>query len=163
MATSDMKTISDLDAFNETLDVTACLPIVVEVDNVKTTDKIYFPALKTHINGYFLSGSLTAGSASVTISSIGPAYDDNTVYSVGAIVTESEKHYVCIAPVSAGNWETNGSSFVEYPLLTADSIVDIYTNAFGVNPTAVSIANNSITLTFPAQSSNLSVKVRVVS
>lgn len=166
MATSDMKTISDLDAFNETLNVTACLPIVVEVDNVKTTDKIYYPALKTHINGYSIYGLLTAGSTSVTISSIGPAYDNNTVYSAGAIVTESDKHYVCIAPVSAGNWETNGSSFVEYPLLDSNSTIDVYTKV-GDNPyvatpvVSCTLANNEVTLAFTAMASDALVKVKV--
>jgi len=38
---------------------------------------------------------------------------------------------------------------------------DIYTSVYGVNPTAVTISGNTMTLTFDAQQSDLGVKVRV--
>lgn len=41
------------------------------------------------------------------------------------------------------------------------STIDIYTDVFGVNPTAISVATGSVTLTFPVQSANIGVKVRV--
>lgn len=43
----------------------------------------------------------------------------------------------------------------------ATDLVDIYTDTYGVNPTAVAIANDTITLTFEAQASNLAVAVKV--
>lgn len=43
--------------------------------------------------------------------------------------------------------------------LTDDSIIDLYTNAYGVNPTDVTVTTGSITLTFDAQESDLGVKV----
>lgn len=45
--------------------------------------------------------------------------------------------------------------------ITTDSTIDYYTNVFGVNPTNVSVANGSVTLTFDSQASDLGVKVRV--
>lgn len=45
--------------------------------------------------------------------------------------------------------------------ITTTSTLDFYTDAFGVNPTNVSVSTGSVTLTFEAQQSNLSVKVRV--
>lgn len=42
--------------------------------------------------------------------------------------------------------------------ITTDSTIDIYTDAYGVNPTGVTVANGSITLTFTAQLTNLGVK-----
>lgn len=46
--------------------------------------------------------------------------------------------------------------------ITEDSMIDIYTNVFGVNPTEVTVANGSITLVFDAQETDLGVKVRVM-
>mgnify|MGYP003304172697 CR=1 FL=1 len=46
--------------------------------------------------------------------------------------------------------------------ITEDSIIDIYTNVFGVNPTEVTVVNGSITLVFDAQETDLGVKVRVM-
>ena len=43
----------------------------------------------------------------------------------------------------------------------ATDLVDIYTDAYGVNPTAIAIATDTITLTFEAQASNLAVAVKV--
>ena len=40
------------------------------------------------------------------------------------------------------------------------STIDIYTDTFGINPTAVSVAEGSITLTFDAQANDVAVKVR---
>ena len=169
MAESDMKTISELDSFNDILDTNSCFPLVVEIDNVKTTEKIYTPVLKTQIVGYTLTGVLTAGNTSVSISSIGSAYSTSTAYTVGALVTvdvtvdnvTTTHYYICIANCSAANWETNHTSFVEYTPVDVNSTLDIYTSVFGVNPTDVSISSNTITLTFPAQSSDVAVKVRV--
>ena len=41
------------------------------------------------------------------------------------------------------------------------STIDVYTDTFGVNPTAISVAAGSVTLTFPAQQTNIGVKVRI--
>lgn len=46
--------------------------------------------------------------------------------------------------------------------ITEDSMIDIYTDVYGVNPTEVTVANGSITLIFDAQETDLSVKVRVM-
>ena len=46
--------------------------------------------------------------------------------------------------------------------ITLNAIVDIYTDVFGVDPTNVVVANGSITITFDAQASDLSVKVVIL-
>lgn len=46
--------------------------------------------------------------------------------------------------------------------ITSDSTFDFYTSKFGVNPTAVSVDGNTITLTFSAQEEAISVKVKVM-
>lgn len=45
--------------------------------------------------------------------------------------------------------------------ITTSSTFDIYTDTFGIQPVSAVVATGSITLTFLAQASNLSVKVRV--
>ncbi len=45
--------------------------------------------------------------------------------------------------------------------ITTTSTIDIYTDVFGIQPTNASVATGSITLTFLAQASDITVKVRV--
>lgn len=45
--------------------------------------------------------------------------------------------------------------------ITANSTIDLYTDTYGVNPSAISVAAGSITLTFAAQQAAVNVKVRV--
>lgn len=45
--------------------------------------------------------------------------------------------------------------------ITTGSNFDFFTDTFGVNPSGVSVSTGSITLTFPEQASDVSVKVRV--
>lgn len=45
--------------------------------------------------------------------------------------------------------------------ITTESTIDVYTDTFGINPTAVSVSAGAVTLTFTAQSSNVKVKVRI--
>ena len=46
--------------------------------------------------------------------------------------------------------------------ITTDSKFDFYTSIYGVSPTNVAVAAGSITLTFDAQETNMSVEVRVM-
>lgn len=162
MAQSDMKPLSELDLYNENLDENSLLPMTVRPSGSNITRKVYFGALKIQIDGYDIVGTLTTGSTSVTISSVGSPYDDNAnTHSIGEKVTVASKNYICFANCGKANWETNGRYFVEYPLLDSNSNIRIFTSVFGVNPTAATIENNAITLTFPAQSSDIGVKVRV--
>ena len=45
--------------------------------------------------------------------------------------------------------------------ITTTATYDIFTDVYGVSPTAVSVTTGELTLTFEAQESDLSVKVRV--
>ena len=45
--------------------------------------------------------------------------------------------------------------------INTDSIIDVYTSVYGVNPTSISVSAGSITLTFDAQSSDLSIRIEV--
>ena len=80
------------------------------------------------------------------------------------------------ADINRTNGEINRISYVEVEgtllagattitltssTITTDSKFDFYTSIFGVNPTAVTVSNGSITLTFDAQKTNMNVEVRV--
>lgn len=45
--------------------------------------------------------------------------------------------------------------------ITTTATYDFYADVFGLSPTAISLSTGSITLTFEAQQSNVTVKVRV--
>lgn len=166
MAETDVRSLSQLPLYNNKLDEKSLLPMTVNPSGSNVTRKVYFPALKTLIDGYDLIGTLTAGSTSITLSSTGTTYNDQTAYALNARVTHTDsdevvRNYICIKACTAGNWETNAINFVEYPLLDSNSNVRIFTSVYGVNPTDASISSNAITLTFESQSSDIGVKVRV--
>lgn len=168
MAETDMKTISELDYYVKKFNEYTIFPVVVNDDSHNVTRKVFFDAIKTQIIGYELTGTLAAGSTDISLSSTGTTYAADRAYAIGDRVTVTDqqtqvtKNYICINPIAdSENWETDAGNFVEYSLLNTDSTVDIYTDTFGVNPTAVSIANNAITITFPSQSAAVNVKVRV--
>lgn len=46
--------------------------------------------------------------------------------------------------------------------ITDNSMVDIYTSAFGINPSAIEQSGNTLTLTFDAQAEAVGVKVKVI-
>ena len=61
--------------------------------------------------------------------------------------------------LTAGN-TTIALTFTEQTI-GANTLVDVYTDTFGVNPTAVSISGNVVTLTFDAQANDVAVGVKV--
>lgn len=73
------------------------------------------------------------------------------------------------APTSGGGYTevtgtlTSGQTTVTLSdaSITTTSTIDVYTDVFGVNPTAISVTTGSVVLTFEAQASNVGVKVRV--
>ena len=170
MAETDMKALSELDLYNELLDANSLLPMTVRPSGSNITRKVYYPALKTQIAGYYIVGTLTAGNTSITLSSVGFTYDPQTAYTAGDRVTntigETVKNFICIESCAKGTWETNSQYFVEYTPISAASNIDVYTKV-GDNPyvatpvVACTLAQNSVALTFTAQSSDILVKIRV--
>lgn len=166
MAKTDPKSPSELELYNGSLNENSIVPITVNQSGSNVTRRVYFPVLKTQIAGYELTGVLTAGSTSVTLSSVGTTYNQQNAYNVGDLVTytgadEVVRNYICVKACTAANWETNGKCFAEYTPINSDSNIRILTTKYGVNPSDVSISNNAIALTFGAQDSDIGVKVRV--
>ena len=58
---------------------------------------------------------------------------------------------------------TAGSTTLTFTnsIITTNSVIDYYTDTFGVEPTNIVVAAGSITLTFDAQQSDVGVKVRI--
>ena len=166
MGKTDPKSLAELELYNNSFNENSIVPITVNQSGSNVTRKVYFPALKTQIAGYELTGVLTAGSTSVTLSSVGTTYNQQNAYTAGDLVTytgadEVVRNYICIKSCSADNWETNGRYFVEYTPLNSDSNIRIFATKYGIAPTDVSISNNAITLTFSEQSEDIGVKVRI--
>lgn len=92
---------------------------------------------------------------------------DGIIYYDGATVPEG--YDVTSAPAGGGIFtDVTGtliagqtSLTLSNVAITTNSTIDIYTDSYGVNPTAVSVTNGSVTLTFDEQSTDLIVKVRV--
>lgn len=87
----------------------------IEYGALNTSEKKVLGAIN-EVRGTFVTGTLTAGSTSITLSDAS---------------------------------------------ITTSSTIDIYVSTFGIQPTNAVVATGSITLTFLAQASDISVKVRV--
>ena len=87
----------------------------IEYGSLNTSDKKVLGAIN-EVRGTFVTGTLTAGSTSITLSDAS---------------------------------------------ITTSSTIDIYVSTFGIQPTNAVVSTGSITLTFLAQSADISVKVRV--
>ena len=87
----------------------------IEYGSLNTSDKKVLGAIN-EVRGTFVTGTLTAGSTSITLSDAS---------------------------------------------ITTSSTIDIYVDTFGVQPTNAVVTTGSITLSFLAQSADVSVKVRV--
>lgn len=87
----------------------------IEYGSLNTSDKKVLGAIN-EVRGTFVTGTLTAGSTSITLSDAS---------------------------------------------ITPTSTIDIYVSVFGIQPTNAVVATGSITLTFLAQASDITVKVRI--
>lgn len=58
---------------------------------------------------------------------------------------------------------TAGSTTITFSdvSISSNSTIDVYTDVFGVNPTDITVATGSVTLTFASQADDLGVKVRI--
>ena len=70
---------------------------------------------------------------------------------------KADKPTVVTGTLSAGST----SITLTNSAITNDSVIDIYTSVYGVNPTAISVSDGSIRLTFDAQSSAVNIRIEV--
>ncbi len=78
-------------------------------------------------------------------------YTDNAISSVGAPWVE----LTGTLPAGQTSIAFSDSS------ITTDSVIDYYTDTYGVNPTQIVVTTGSVTLKFNSRDSVLGVKVRV--
>ena len=55
-----------------------------------------------------------------------------------------------------------GATSLTFPGISSESMIDIYTDIFGVNPESATFNNDNLVLTFKAQSTDINVKVRII-
>ena len=161
MANSDMKTISELTDFPDLLAEDSVFPVVANLGEHLATRKITYLQLRKMILGYELTGVLTAGNTSVTITSVpAAAYAGSTTYTVGDLVTNDNKNYICVNGCTSTNWDTDCVNFAEIDTIDANSNIQVFTNPT-LNYDSISVASGAVTLTFAEQDSDVAVKVRV--
>lgn len=164
MASTDMKTISELTAYSDKLDADSLLPIVTTVSqDTLGTRKMSFEALKVLFSGYEIAGVLTAGSTTITLPASAPApHAAQTAYAVGALVTNNSKTYICIKAHTspAGGWVNDYQNFIEVDLPGASSNIIVFTDP-AVLYDDISVSNGAVTLTFAEQDADVAVKVRI--
>ena len=125
------------------LDINDVLAIVSkDNDNNDTTMKVLVSALANKLNNNIQYAALNTS--------------DDTI--VGAINELARSTYTEVT----GTLLTGATSItLSDASITTTSTIDIYTDVFGIQPTNAVVASGSITLTFLAQASDISVKVRV--
>ena len=89
-------------------------------------------------------------------------YSHDTAYvgTDGCLYSGGKK---CFAPTEVTGTLSAGATSLTLSnsAITTSSTVEVFTSVYGVCPTAVSVSAGKVVLTFDAQSSNISVKVRV--
>ena len=126
------------------LDINDVLAIVSkDNDNNDTTMKVLVSALANKLNNNIQYAALNTS--------------DDTI--VGAInELEARSTYTEVT----GTLVTGATSItLSDASITTTSTIDIYTDVFGIQPTNAVVATGSITLTFLAQASDITVKVRI--
>ena len=126
------------------LDINDVLAIVSkDNDNNDTTMKVLVSALANKLNNNIQYAALNTSNDTI----------------VGAInELEARSTYTEVT----GTLLTGATSItLSDASITTTSTIDIYTDVFGIQPTNAVVASGSITLTFLAQASDITVKVRV--
>ena len=131
--------------------------------NNKTVGRTYFTisgssAAAIHIYGnyYLLKKGQTLTTVTQSFSGI------DLQYAVYGIQTSDDVNKIfpwkeLIGTLTAGNT----SLVISDSSITTNSVIDYYTDTFGVEPTDITVAAGSVTMTFEAQQSDLGVKVRI--
>lgn len=74
-----------------------------------------------------------------------------------ALSAKANKPTVVTATLAAGKTIID----IADPSINTDSIIDIYTSVYGVNPTSIAVSAGSIALTFDAQTSAVKIRIEV--
>lgn len=81
----------------------------------------------------------------------------NSKASIELVNTKADKPTVLTKTLGVGDTSITLTSNA----ITPDSVVDVYTSVFGVNPIAVELTTGNIILTFEEQDSNINIRVEI--
>lgn len=125
-----------------------------------TTDKTIIGAIN-EINAKIPSGGVTAADVSYDNTSSGLTADDvqEAIDELAAAIPSAGGVEVQSGTLSIG--ATSVTLNFSDVVIGATSLIDVYSDTFGVNPTNVTYTTTSVTLTFEAQSSAVNVAVKV--
>ena len=144
---------------------TKLLDLFVQKSGDTMTGNLTVGSAKVQTNGYIVGAWLQATANNASSSkqpkicvqdSSGWIYSrtpEQILSDIGGAATPT----VITGTLSAGNTSITLSNSA----ITTDSVIDIYTSVYGVNPTAISVSAGSITLTFDAQSSAVNIRIEV--
>ena len=115
---------------------------------------------------------------------IAPPFDTNTAYPVGKRVTNNNRLYQFTSAHAAGAYDSSevtevnitdaigtiltdtlvaGNTSITFSntAITANSIIEPYTDVWGVSPSSVTVSSGSVTLTFDSRQTNLLVGIQI--
>lgn len=144
---------------------TKLLDLFVQKSGDTMTGNLTVGSAKVQTNGYIVGTWLQATANNASSSkqpkicvqdSSGWIYS-RTPEQILSDIGGAAKPTVVTGTLSAGSTSLTLSNSA----ITTDSVIDIYTSVYGVNPTAISVSAGSITLTFNAQSSAVNIRIEV--
>lgn len=121
--------------------------------NYVHTDNNYTTTEKNKLSGLVEVEANPSGSASTDLTKIAINGTNYNISSGGGSASWTD----ITGTLAAGSTSITLSD----ASITLNSTIDLYTDTYGVNPSAISVAAGSITLTFAAQQAAVNVKVRV--
>lgn len=157
---------------------------IVSLERLSTFKNKIETLLNNKVNkaGDTMTGDLAVGSASIQTNGyitgtwlkttdnihLGSAATDIAVVSGGWIYSRTASELLgdigaMAAPTVVTGTLTVGETSVTLSssAITTSSVIDVYTNVFGVNPTNIEVSSGKVILTFEAQSSEVQIRIEV--
>ena len=111
---------------------------------------------------YSAGTGITINGTTVSADSQLPSYSSSESGKVLSVDSNGDLEWITLYKELTGTLKAGQTSLtLTDSSITTAATYDYYTDVYGVVPTAVTISTGSMTMTFEAQSTNLSVKVRV--
>ena len=131
-------------------------------------------SLKTDYKDYTYSGSqkfkitdngdgTSSITDSTTYSQVGDTFGASDLNATNTVVNSIETSKLNTGLDATGTLTASSTSItLSSSSITTNSILDFYVSIYGANPTEVSVASGSVTLTFDAQDTDMVVGVKII-